>query len=251
MSKGLGQPAKRMLYRLYDKGKTLSELKVSGKGDTRKTDYYVLQRLIEKELVWRSEDNNTYHLTNEGKKISNELHKEFVDLLRDYLNLSCYSGKGWNPSRENKKELQQYVDNHAEIALQRDVVLIDFYSPMCEPCKDLAPFIDSLKDDPAFIDKIQIKKIDISVDSETANKYHVMAVPTVIIEKKDKVIKRVTGFTLNTYEEINNALNEALGIKKEVHPAPEKEPKGKMTLQEMTQAGMIRIDSNCGGCGDN
>jgi len=207
MSKGLGQPAKRMLFRLYDKRKTLSELRVSGKGDTRKTDYYVLQRLIGKELVLRSEDSGTYHLTGGGRKISFKLHREFLDLLRDYLDLFS---KGWTPKGNDKKELQQYVNNHAEIALQRDIVLMDFYSPSCEPCKNLVPFIDSLKDDPAFIDKIQIKKIDISKDNETADKYQVMSVPTVIIEKKGEIFKRVTGLSMNTYEEITNALNGAL-----------------------------------------
>ncbi len=93
MSKGLGKPAKRMLFRLYDKGKTLDELGVTGRCNKkhRRTNYYVLQRLIQQGLVWKQPDHDidTYYLTQEGKEISSKLHQEFLGMITEYLDILC------------------------------------------------------------------------------------------------------------------------------------------------------------------
>ncbi len=210
MSRGLGKASKRILFRLYDTGNTLPGLQVSGKGDTRKSDYYILQRLIEKELVWKHESSDYYYLTAKGKEISFELHREFLDLLRDYLDISAYS-KNWGVNREGKKELQEYVNNKKDIACKRDIVLMDFYSESCEPCKELAPFIDRLEKQDAFMDKVEFKRIDVTINQDLATKYKVMGLPTVIIEKNGSVLNRFTGFTTDSQIKIYSALNEAIG----------------------------------------
>lgn len=215
MSKGIGQPAKRILFRLYDKSKSLDELSVSGKGRAmRKSDYYVLQRLIEKGLVKKGlvirsefkDTKDTYHLTEQGWKLSFELHKEFMNLVREYLDIYPFV----KLRRDEKKLLQEYMVDKKN--LLRDVVLYDFYSQSCEPCKMLAPNIDALEEE--YIESIEVRRIDIGTNSELAKKYNVLAVPTVIIEKDGKVLKRFTGYTGNPFD-IINALNEILGVKKE------------------------------------
>jgi len=210
MSRGIGKASKRILFRLYDTGNTLPGLQVSGKVNTRKSDYYILQRLIKKGLVWKQESSDYYYLTDKGKKISFEIHREFLDLLRDYLDLSEIS-KHWGVNQKGKKELQEYINNKKDIACKRDIVLIDFYSESCEPCKELTPLIDGLEKLDEFMDKVEFRRIDVTTNQNLATKYNVVGLPTVIIEKNGSILNRFYGFTTDSQMKIYSALNEAIG----------------------------------------
>lgn len=65
-----------------------------------------------------------------------------------------------------------------------------FSASWCVPCKMLAPIIERIK--PKFGN---VKFVDIDVDQqfETASKYSIRSVPTVIIEKNGKEVQRFTG----------------------------------------------------------
>lgn len=65
-----------------------------------------------------------------------------------------------------------------------------FSASWCGPCKMLAPIIERIK--PKFGN---VKFVDIDVDQqfETASKYSIRSVPTVVIEKNGKEVQRFTG----------------------------------------------------------
>ncbi len=85
-------------------------------------------------------------------------------------------------------------------------VLIDFYAEWCGPCKMQDPIIAELKT--KFKDTVEFKKIDIDANQELAIKYGIHAVPTLILEKDDKPVKRYVGVTrANVLEaDLNNLL---------------------------------------------
>ncbi len=86
------------------------------------------------------------------------------------------------------------------------VVVIDFMAEWCGPCKMQEPVIEELKE--KFGDKVEFKKIDVDKNEELANKYKVMAVPTLIIEKDGKIFEKYVGLTKTHVLEkkINDAL---------------------------------------------
>lgn len=66
--------------------------------------------------------------------------------------------------------------------LKSDVpVLVDFTATWCGPCKVLAPIVDGLADE--FAGTYKVAKLDIDEAPETAKRYGVRGVPTVMIFK--------------------------------------------------------------------
>lgn len=73
------------------------------------------------------------------------------------------------------------------------LVVIDFFATWCGPCKMLTPIFESLSKE--MSDKVDFAKIDIDRSLEIAQEYKIVSVPTMIIFKNGKEVKRIVGFT--------------------------------------------------------
>ncbi|WP_062047843.1 thioredoxin [Bacillus sp. JCM 19034] len=72
------------------------------------------------------------------------------------------------------------------------VVLVDFWAPWCGPCKMIAPVLEEL--DSEMGDKAKIVKLNVDDNQETAGKYNVMSIPTLLVFKDGDVVDQVVGF---------------------------------------------------------
>lgn len=80
-------------------------------------------------------------------------------------------------------------------------VMVDFYADWCGPCRMAAPIVDELAG--VYANKVTIGKLDVDESQETAAKYGVMSIPTVIMFKGGKEVERKVGFAGKSgYEEI-------------------------------------------------
>jgi thioredoxin 1 len=72
-------------------------------------------------------------------------------------------------------------------------VLIDFYADWCGPCRLQTPIVEELA--ARMGDQVEVKKINVDDNMDLANKYRIYVVPTLIIEKDQKEIRRIEGLT--------------------------------------------------------
>ncbi len=86
-------------------------------------------------------------------------------------------------------------------------VLVDFWATWCRPCQMVAPILEELTKE--YGDKLTIAKLDVDQNQQTAQKYHVMSIPTMIVFKGGQPIKNIVGF--KPKETLKQELDAALG----------------------------------------
>jgi thioredoxin 1 len=71
-------------------------------------------------------------------------------------------------------------------------VLVDFWATWCGPCKMIAPVLEELDADMG--DKVKIVKVDVDENQETAAKFGIMSIPTLLVLKDGEVVDKVVGY---------------------------------------------------------
>lgn len=84
----------------------------------------------------------------------------------------------------NAKEVS--VDSFQCEVLESDVpVLVDFWAPWCGPCRMIAPMVDQVAIN--YAGRAKVVKVDIDQNQEIAMRYHVRAIPTLLLFKNGQV----------------------------------------------------------------
>jgi len=70
-------------------------------------------------------------------------------------------------------------------------VLIDLWAEWCGPCKAISPIIEDLANE--YNGKIKVGKLDVDNNQQTAIKYGVRSIPTLLVFKNGKVNDMIIG----------------------------------------------------------
>ena len=101
-----------------------------------------------------------------------------------------------NIINENKEEESMSVVKVNDSTFEQEVlksnipVLVDFYADWCGPCKMLSPTVDEVASEN---DDIKVVKVNVDESQETAIKYQVMSIPTLVVIKNGNEVNRSVG----------------------------------------------------------
>lgn len=82
-------------------------------------------------------------------------------------------------------------DFSEEVLNQKGVVLVDFFATWCPPCKMLAPVLEKVSESRA---DFKIVKVNIDQNPDKASEYNVEVVPTLLVFKDGKLVKKSEGY---------------------------------------------------------
>lgn len=78
-----------------------------------------------------------------------------------------------------------------DVLMSDKPVLVDFWAAWCPPCRAVAPILDQLATEHA--DKIEVVKLDIDANPETAARYGITSIPTMKVFQGGRAVKTVIG----------------------------------------------------------
>ena len=99
----------------------------------------------------------------------------------------------------NKKEVNSYIFDVSENdfankvieASDKKIIIVDFWAPWCEPCKQLGPLLEEVVNDCKGL--VSLAKMNIDENPHTPTKYGVRGIPTLMVFKGGEVVETKVG----------------------------------------------------------
>lgn len=93
-----------------------------------------------------------------------------------------------------------------EVTKSTTPVLVDFWAPWCAPCRIVGPIVEELAKD--YEGKVKVLKMNVDDNSQTAGRFGIMSIPTLMIFKAGNPVKTMIG--AQGKEAIKKGIDEAI-----------------------------------------
>lgn len=77
-----------------------------------------------------------------------------------------------------------------EVLQAKGAVLVDFWATWCGPCQMVGPIVEQLAEEQS---EVKIVKVDVDQAQEIAGRYGVLSIPTFVLFKDGKEVRREVG----------------------------------------------------------
>lgn len=82
--------------------------------------------------------------------------------------------------------------NFAQEIEQHDgLAVVDFWATWCGPCRMVSPILDQLAAE--YDGKAKVAKVDVDANQQTAARFNIRSIPTILFFKQGKLVDTVIG----------------------------------------------------------
>ena len=85
----------------------------------------------------------------------------------------------------------ELTDSNFDQTISEGLTLVDFWAPWCGPCRAVAPIVEQLASE--YEGKVTIAKVNVDDNQQTAMKFRVMSIPTMILFKDGQPVEVTVG----------------------------------------------------------
>lgn len=86
-----------------------------------------------------------------------------------------------------------------EVEQGEGLTIVDFWAAWCGPCRMVAPVMEQLATE--YDGKVKVAKLDVDANQQTAMKYNIRSIPSILFFKDGKLVDTVVGAVPKQYLE--------------------------------------------------
>lgn len=98
-------------------------------------------------------------------------------------------------------------NNFDQTIANGDTILVDFWAPWCGPCRAIAPHVEAIAEE--YQGRAVVAKVNVDNSPNTAAKYGIMSIPTLLVFKGGQVTQKLQGMPPNTRARLRELIDGA------------------------------------------